>query len=537
MKFVEASLFRSQMNSSHTAENNDPTAISFDYRRLRSWYLARLRQRIIRQIESGYLTPSSLIAADKKAVQNLILGGLHSERRPQFRVKPQFLSLVQFKWFLIVLPVLLQLVLVLVMTSTTTVTDSLAIFLWSSVVLAGLCSLALATIYERTVSGRLRTFSNELSRLAGLKAGYKSADQIQDLEFSCSALAESLSEAIERECAIADYALEFLVALDGAGKLVAFSPSFADFTAFAVHELLGRSFTDFVAPDDVERTGTFLKAVHVSQTTVPFENRFRRKDNTILDVFWLTEWSEKEGVLFCIGKDVSDQKRLERVRNEFISMVSHDLRTPLTSLGCTLELLSGNNYGELTEKGKSLLSGALESNNRLLLLIDELLDLENIEHGSIPLNKELTSLASLLNSAVEAVSSFAAQQGVEIDSAETNLEAMVDPDRLRQVIVNLLSNAIKFSPRGGQVKVTYRQEKQQIMISISDQGPGIPAKFHDVIFQRFKQVHEDETKEGSGLGLSICKAIVDASGGSIGLESAPGQGSTFWFTIPSVSAQ
>jgi len=372
--------------------------------------------------------------------------------------------------------------------------------------------------------------------LAGIKPQvHRNIDEIAFLERACCALAECLSEAVEREFAIADYALEFIGAVNGQGKFAAFSPSFAEFTGYGPHQLIDKPFTDFVAPEDVERTNTFLKAVRTAQTTVPFENRLRLKDGSIADVLWSTEWSEKESILFCVGRDITDHKRLERVKQEFVSMVEHDLRTPLLSLSATLELLSDDAYGGLSEKGKTLLAGASESNARLLRLVNQLLDLASIEAGKLPVCKESTPLAPVFQSAIATVTAFAEQHKVEIVAEETELAALIERDRLMQVVVNLLSNAIKFSPASGKVSISATKEKKRILVKITDQGPGIPTKFHDLIFERFKQVHDDEKKEGSGLGLSICKAIIEGYHGTIGVESKPGNGSTFWFTLPTAS--
>jgi PAS domain S-box-containing protein len=520
------------MNNSLQPQEPDRPTSSFDYARLRSWYLARLRQRIIKHIESGFLTPSSLIAADRKAVQNLILSGLRSEAKPEFQRRLGLLSQFPFEWFLIALPIVGQVVLALTVAFGHLGISS-ATIAWVSLAIAAFSALLLVVIYEGAIRRRLQSFGLELARLAGIKPQQnRGIDEIAFLERACCALAESLSEAIEREYAIADYALEFINALDDSGSFLAFSPSFAEFTGYGAHELIGKPFTNFVAPEDIDRTSLFLKAVRASQTTVPFENQLVRKDGSVADILWLTEWSDTEAVLFCVGRDISDQKRLERVKSEFVSMVQHDLKTPLLSLSCTLELLSDDNVGGLSEKGKSLLAGALASNARLLRLINQLLDLATIEAGRLPVCKESTSLSAAFKSACATVAAYAQQHGVEVTTQETELAALIDPDRLAQVVVNLLSNAIKFSPQASKVSITAAKEKKNIVVRISDQGPGIPAKFHDVIFQRFKQVHADEKKEGSGLGLSICKAIIEGYNGSIGVESNPGGGSTFWFTIP-----
>lgn len=504
----------------------------FDYAQLRSWYLARLRQSIIKQIESGQLTPSALIAADRKAVEKLVLTALQPKSQYDSGTLKHGLSLLQFKWLLIGIPVTLQISVALWLIFSGLTHSQPSMIAWASVLVVICSSVLLFILFNNAVSQRLQALHARLMNICGSRRPDKNGDDIANLEGSLLLLSSSLSEAIERERAIADYALEFICALDASGMLIAFSPSFAEFCGYAAYELINRQFTRLVISEDIERTVTFLNAMCTTKSTVPFENRLKRKDGTIVDIHWLTEWSETEQMLFCTGRDISDQKRLERVRKEFVSMVGHDLKTPLTSLGCTLDLISSNTYGELSQKGQSLLANANDSISHLLSLINQLLDLEKMEAGKLPMRKELTPISSVLKGSVDAVFSFANKQGVEIIADPTEAVAMIDRERLTQVLVNLLSNAIKFSPGGSKISIDVSQDKQNVIVKVSDQGPGIPAKFHDIIFDRFQQVYSEDDKHGSGLGLSICKAIIDAHDGSIGVDSDVGNGSTFWFKLP-----
>jgi signal transduction histidine kinase len=222
-------------------------------------------------------------------------------------------------------------------------------------------------------------------------------------------------------------------------------------------------------------------------------------------------------------------------KQELVSMVSHDLRTPLMSMQVSLELLSAGAMGELPDQARKELSVAEYSATRLIHLINDLLDIDKMEAGRFEIISRHTEICTIFERCIRSVRALADRHQVSIampDDDDTKVFA--DPDRLAQVITNLLSNAIKFSPPGSQVTMDYEDLPDATIIKIIDQGRGIPKGFEQKIFERFQQVSaKDATeKKGSGLGLAICKAIVDAHNGTIGVQSAEGQGSTFWFRVP-----
>lgn len=234
-------------------------------------------------------------------------------------------------------------------------------------------------------------------------------------------------------------------------------------------------------------------------------------------------------------------------KQELMQMVAHDLRTPLTSIQASLSLMSLGILGELPEKAVKQVDVAEKSSSRLISLINDLLDIEKLEAGQMQMDPKDVDLEPVIQSAVEAVQEFANLKKVSIDvvqAGDTALGAHADGDRLVQVLVNLLSNAIKYSPADGVVTietVAVQQSlapKDMIEVRVIDQGRGVPPKYREAIFQRFQQVDISDSKEkkGTGLGLPICKAIVEAHGGKIGVESEPGMGSTFWFRVPAQSA-
>jgi signal transduction histidine kinase len=240
-------------------------------------------------------------------------------------------------------------------------------------------------------------------------------------------------------------------------------------------------------------------------------------------------------MLVAVVRDVTERKRFERLKDEFLSTVSHELRTPLTSIVGSLGLLLGGAGGALGDKAAHLVGIAKRNGDRLILLLNDILDLERIAAGRMEFVFEPVDPVALAADAIEQNRPFAEAHGVSLmlDAASVPA-AHADRHRIAQVLTNLLSNAVKFSPAGSEVTVRVSDEGRSIRTSIVDRGRGIPEAFRDRIFQRFAQADAGDarTTGGTGLGLSIVRSIVEQHGGRVGYESVDGAGSTFWFDLP-----
>ncbi|MCJ8169013.1 PAS domain S-box protein [Atopomonas sediminilitoris] len=245
---------------------------------------------------------------------------------------------------------------------------------------------------------------------------------------------------------------------------------------------------------------------------------------------------QRTGGFVVLIHDISERKRIERMKNEFVSTVSHELRTPLTSIRGALGLINGGALGELPEKAGAMLRMALANSERLSLLINDLLDMDKIESGKMDFANRLLAVPDLLSQAVAANQGYAQSCAVEFvltPGADVPwVEA--DPDRLMQVLANLLSNAAKFSPPGSHVELGYVVNGDRVRVNVQDYGPGIPESFRGRIFQKFSQADSSDTRKkgGTGLGLMISKAIVERLGGAIGFSSEQDHGSCFYFDLP-----
>ena len=233
-------------------------------------------------------------------------------------------------------------------------------------------------------------------------------------------------------------------------------------------------------------------------------------------------------------RDISQRYALDRMKDEFISTVSHELRTPLTSIRGALGLLSSGILGEVNEKATNLLRIALTNSDRLVRLINDILDLERIQSGREPLAFRAVQLADVVKQAIEDMQPMADAAGVQLIHDSTKVEISGEPDRLLQVMTNLLSNAVKFSPPNSPVSVMLRPGVTGVILSVIDHGRGIPADKLETIFGRFQQVDASDSRQkgGTGLGLAICRTIVLQHSGRIWAERNPVRGSTFRIFLP-----
>src|ERR1700760_2870743 len=228
-------------------------------------------------------------------------------------------------------------------------------------------------------------------------------------------------------------------------------------------------------------------------------------------------------------RDVSQRQALDRMKDEFVSTVSHELRTPLTSIRGSLGLLSTGLLGEVNEKAANLLRIAVNNSDRLVRLINDILDLERMESGRAPLSFRPCSLSELAQQAIEAVTPVADSASVKLILRTEAVDFVADPDRLQQVMTNLLSNAIKFSPPDSTVTVSIEKSDEGVSLNVVDEGRGIPEDKLETIFDRFQQADASDSRQkgGTGLGLAICRTIVEQHRGRIWAERNPDRGSTF----------
>jgi signal transduction histidine kinase len=239
-----------------------------------------------------------------------------------------------------------------------------------------------------------------------------------------------------------------------------------------------------------------------------------------------------------VGHTVTELKELDKVKTDFISIASHELRTPMTSVKGSLSLILTGNLAELSPDVREILTIAEKETDRLIRLINDILDLTKMEAKKLPLDKKWCDLEEIIQASVKGLGGLfeVTKVNVRLQKSNEGIKALVDHDRIQQVITNLLSNAVKFSPAGSDVVVYCGAHESGAVIKVRDSGPGIKLEDQPIVFEKFRSTDPRKSKiiKGTGLGLPICKALVEQHGGQIGLESEPGHGSTFYFTVPEV---
>ncbi|HTO92576.1 MAG TPA: ATP-binding protein [Candidatus Sulfotelmatobacter sp.] len=254
------------------------------------------------------------------------------------------------------------------------------------------------------------------------------------------------------------------------------------------------------------------------------------------DESFLTLYAAQAAIAIRNSQLYEHTKSLDRLKSEFVAVVSHEIRTPLTSVKGALELLSDDRYFQNSEQQTKLLTIAHANAERLLLLINDILDFSKLENASLPMTIEPNRLEPILQQAVHNLRTMVEERNIAIDMqlAPDLPDLMLDPGRVGQVLTNLLSNAMKFSPPDGRIIVTAERWQGQIRVGVRDFGEGIAAPDLPKLFRKFSQIDSGSTRKvgGTGLGLVICKGIVEQHGGTIWVESTRGEGSTFYFTLP-----
>jgi len=232
-------------------------------------------------------------------------------------------------------------------------------------------------------------------------------------------------------------------------------------------------------------------------------------------------------------QDVTRLRRVDELKNDLVATVAHEFRTPLTSLRMAIHLCVEEAAGPVTEKQADLLQAARQDCERLQSIVDDLLDLSRIQAGRIDLVRRPLAPRDLLEDAAGAARDAAEGAGVTLAVHAEGVEAPVaaDPERLALILSNLVSNALRHTPRGGAVTLSAAPAGQAVRFEVADTGEGIPREYLDRIFERYFRV-PGRRAGGVGLGLYLVRELVQAHGGAVGVESTPGQGSRFWFTLP-----
>ena len=375
-------------------------------------------------------------------------------------------------------------------------------------------------------------------------------------EQQIAAQQQELRNAYQRNQAVLDFANYSIIGTDVQGVILTFNKAAEHLLGYQANEVINlHSPTLFHVPNEIAARAQVLSTelnmpVEASFETLVAKARLGTADEnewtylckdgkSVSVLLSVTAQHDNKGNLdgfLCIASDITERKRIERMKSEFVSTVSHELRTPLTSIRGALGLVLGKASVGMSEKAKVLLETANRNCERLTLLINDILDLEKIESGSLVFQMNTIDVVSIAQQAVVANEGYAQQHQVKLQLKEGLPTAIIlgDEHRLLQVFANLLSNAVKYSTINGQVEISLSQQDEYVIIAVQDHGQGIPIQFRNQIFSRFAQADSSDTraKGGTGLGLSITKAIVERHHGVISYDSTESVGTTFYVKLP-----
>lgn len=387
-----------------------------------------------------------------------------------------------------------------------------------------------------------------LASLTWVLAGRHQRGQqlVQEATAQARQTQQMLEENIRQTQAIVDNAVDGIISIDQKGCIRrTFNRAAESIFGYPASEVIGRNVNCLMPEPYHSAHDGYLANYQASGIPriigIGREVEGKRRDGSTFPLDLAVSDAVQDGQPLFIGivRDISERKRMEQMKTEFVSTVSHELRTPLTSISGALGLIVGGALGALPEQARTMLDIAYKNSQRLSLLINDLLDMEKIVAGKMHFDLQVQALWPLLEQAITDNQSYAEQCRVRFvlepaEAAAQTAQIRVDSQRLLQVLANFLSNAAKFSPSEAEVLIRCEHLGRSIKVSVSDHGPGIPAEFHQRIFQKFSQADSSDTRQkgGTGLGLAITKELVERMGGSIGFHSIPKQGATFYFELP-----
>ena len=330
-----------------------------------------------------------------------------------------------------------------------------------------------------------------------------------------------------------------LIVVNDKRRIVLTNPSVERLFGYDPGELIGKSVELLVPADSPEAARAFLRSAFGQALGRITEWEGRRKNGSVFPFeLSMFEFEGPNGRLYAGNLvDISDRREISRMKDEFVSVVSHELRTPLTSMKASMQLLLADRDSMDPLESQELLTVALNNTERLVRIINDMLDVAKIEAGRLELQRRSTPPEDLVRQAVLNVEQLARDSSIRlVTSTAAGLPPLlVDPDRIVQALVNLLSNALKFAPRGTAVTIGAEERvRGALRFWVHDSGKGIPPDELARLFQKFKQLDSSDSRRvpGTGLGLAITKALIEQHGGRVGVDSAPGEGTTFYFTLP-----
>lgn len=410
---------------------------------------------------------------------------------------------------------------------------------YGAALISVLYAIAMTAFFNNSTTSKLKVIMGNVERLAAdqsLLAPLTGSDELDLIDQSFHQMNDTLVLLRRKERAILENAGELICSLDGNLKFTDANAASLAVVGYSADDLLSRRAVDIVVDEEKESVKNRLQSVLSSDgATAGFESTIKRANGELASLAWSVSVDPNERMIYAVVQDITQRKQLERIKRDFLAMVSHDIRAPLGNIQLVLSLIEQDGDAGLSKSSKRSLTIAKDNTQRLLALVNNLLDVEKIESGMLTVLPDQCSVKNTAGLAISAVEALSNQSRIKLtENIDADMTAYFDEEKVVQVLINLLSNSIKFSPTESTISIDAKVQDEFVKVSVTDEGRGIPEEKLSTVFERFKQVEKSDHKEkkGAGLGLTICKAIIENHGGIISVESRVGKGTTFWFTLP-----
>ena len=395
--------------------------------------------------------------------------------------------------------------------------------------------VVLAIFLMRQVTSKLEVLSDNAYRLASelpLNPEMPGMDDISKLDQLFHRMAKELEESVRKEKAIMQNVHDLIFTLDAEGRFTAANPALTGLFGYGVKDVLGQHFVSLPGAE-ATKVHEFLAQQKRHDLKVPVELSMLKADGSKADIVLSATWSETENRFFAVVHDMTARRQVERMKQEIVAMVTHDLRTPLFTIRNVLGFLDEDS-ARLEKRLADYVKMADANADRMMRLINDLIDSEKIAASGMEPKTEVIDLAEAFASCAEVVTAIAEDVKVKLIFNYPSVCVKADHAMLERILFNLAANAIKFSPEGSTVTLSAVTEGDWVRVVVADNGPGIAQDQLKEIFDRFRQGTSRSRKlyASSGLGLSICKSFVELQKGKIWVESELGKGSQFQFTLP-----
>lgn len=397
-----------------------------------------------------------------------------------------------------------------------------------SAIVALVCALRL-----RKLVAHITENTDRFSRREQLLPIMEGTDEVARVDQVIHAMDLSIEDVLSKGRALIDNAADLVCSVDRDGYFQSANRFSRRLLGVEPDRLLNTSVIDLVVAEDCAFADEQINKSFNSILGNHFDVRLKTADERIVETSWSTFWSQQDNSLFCVVGDVTERKNIERLKQDFIGMISHDLRTPLMSIASSIALVQSGALGGCSEAVIKDLDGAEKTVDRLITMINDLLDFEKMEAGKMQFTMAPVDMDDVVAEAFREVKALAEAKQIRLESEGTSVSVIGDREKLMQMLINLLANAIRYSPDGAPVTVQCTSRYDRVEVAVKDEGPGVPEGFHESVFAPFESApgSKQTSEGGTGLGLAICKLIIEGHSGEIGVRNRKGRGSEFWFTL------